>query len=97
MIILEMDSTSAIALLTSNSVIFHPYGPVIQRVCDFLKRSWIVERRHAFREPNRSVDTLATFGYLHQLGVAFYELPLISLGSFLHEDLAGVAIPRFLV
>ena len=38
MVILEMDSISAIALIIANSVIYHPYGPVIQRVHDFLKR-----------------------------------------------------------
>ena len=53
--------------------------------------------RHAFREANRSTDTLATLGQLHQLGVIFYELPPISLGSFLREDLTGVAISHLIV
>ena len=51
--------------------------------------------KHVFREANRPAHALASLG--HSLGVIFYEIPPVSLGSILCEDLAGVAIPRFVV
>ena len=71
------------SLIIANSVISHPYGLVIQRVCDFLKRSWVFEVHHAFREANRFADALAALGHLHQSGVVFYELPPIFFGFIL--------------
>ena len=53
--------------------------------------------KHVFREANRLAHALASLGHLHSLGVIFYEIPPVNLGSILCEDLAGVAIPRFVV
>ena len=97
MVILEMDSSSAITLITGDKQIFYPYGTVVQRVRNLLQRSWVVEVKHAFKETNHSADALASLGHLHSLGVIFYEIPPVSLGSMLREDLAGVAISRFVV
>ena len=97
MVILEMDSSGAISLITSVKHIYHPYGLVIQRVPNLLKRSWVVEVKHAFREANRSADALASLGHLNSLGVIFYEIPPVSLSSLLCEDFASVVIPYFVV
>ena len=77
MVILEMDSSTAISLITGDKHIYHPYGLVIQRARNLLQRSWVVEVKHAFGEANRPADALASLGHLHSLGVIFMRFLLL--------------------
>ena len=94
-VLLEMDSTSAISLITDKVNPLHPFASVIKRVHDLIQSSWNVRIKHVFREANRATDGLANLGHSHDLGVVFYSFSPIVLSSILRDDLAGVALPRF--
>ena len=93
-IILELDSTSAISLISCSYDLLLPYASVIQRVGDLLQCDWNVKIQNIYREANRIVDALVAKGHLHHIGVVFYCSPPLNIDVFLHEDLVGVAMPR---
>ena len=74
----------------------HPYGSVIARVQEFLRRDWQVVIKHIFRESNRAADHLAAKGHLLILGVCFYLSSPPSFADILRDDLARVAMPRLI-
>ena len=94
-VLLEMDSTSAISLITDKVNPLHPFALVIKRVHDLIQRSWNVRIKHIFREANRAADGLANLGHSHDLVVVFYSFSPIVLSSILWDDLVGVALPYF--
>ena len=85
-VMLELDSSSAIALIHSDFNPHHPYASVIGYVKHLLKREWIVEIKHTFRQANKVADHLAMLGHVAQLEVCFYEYPPADLASFLRDD-----------
>ena len=91
---LEIDSTSAIALIHNTNAECHPYASVLKHVQSLLQRAWVVKIQHIYRERNRAADFLASLGHGLQLGVCFYDLPPIGLASFLREDVAGISFLR---
>ena len=50
--------------------------------------------QYVFREANRAADFMATKGHEVDLGVCFFEVPPLGLGSLLTDDMVGVAFPR---
>ena len=91
--ILEIDSTLAVALIKKRLDSKHSYGMVIAKVHDLLPHDWQVHISHIFCEPNRSVNYLASVGNSLNIGVTFYMSALLCLGSFLWDDFAGVTLP----
>ena len=94
---LELDSTSAIALISGSANLLHPYATVIQSVRDLIYRPWTVKIMHVFGEGNKAADALAALGHPQHLGVIFYSSPPLSIGTILREDLVGVAMSHALV
>ena len=92
--VLEMDSSSAIALIHNTDLDRHPYASVLKHVQSLVQRAWVVKIQHIYLERNRAVDFLASLGHGLQLGVCFYDLPPIGLASFLKDDVAGISFLR---
>ena len=96
-VLLELDSSSAIALIHNECIDNHPFASIIKHVRHLLKRNWVVKIQHVFREANRTTDFMDSKGHEVHLGVCFYEVPPPSLSSFLRDDIVGVAFPRLIV
>ena len=93
-VLLEVDSTAAVALIHKSLDGKHPYSSVIVRVQELMRRDWQVLIKHNYRESNRAADFLAARGHLLDLGVCFYLSYPLGLGDILIDDLAGNSMPR---
>ena len=93
-VIIELDSTTALALIRNEGAGHHPYGLLIARVQEHLHRDWMV---HVYREANKTTDYLANLGHFISLGVYYYLQPHLCLRPILRDDLVGVAQPKLLV
>ena len=49
---------------------------------------------HIYRESNRVADFMASLGHNAQVGIIYFLLPPVGVGSILREDIAGVSMPR---
>ena len=88
--VLESDSSNALSLIQKDSTERHPFASVIKRVRELLRRDYMVQISHIFREANRAVDFLANIGHSIQLGVCFYDFAPNGLASLLRDDIVGV-------
>ncbi|KAK7345292.1 hypothetical protein VNO77_15893 [Canavalia gladiata] len=69
---------------------------LVYEINDLVRKDWLVEFSHVFRESNRAADRLAHLGHSNspRLGVKrFLHAPRI-LAQVLQDDLAGVATQR---
>ena len=87
--VLESDSSNALSLIQKDSTERHPFASVIKRVRELLRRDYMVQISHIFREANRAVDFLANIGHLIQLGVCFYDFAPNGLSGGASSKLLG--------
>ena len=68
---LEMDSSSVVALLQKNTC-NHPYSTLNKKIQQLLTRNWEVKVSHVYREANRAADFLSSLGHSLPLGLHVY-------------------------
>ena len=90
---LEVHSLSALQLIQRNLDNKHPYTSVIARVQSLLRRGWIVELSHVYREANGAADAFACLSHSLPLGVTHYFYAPGSVLGILRDDGYGVAFP----
>ena len=86
---LEIESSSAIALIQNTNLDRHPFASVLHHVQALLQRAWVAKIQHICREGNHAADFLASLDHGLQLRVCFYDFPPIGLASFLRKMLLG--------
>ena len=69
-IVLEMDSTSVIALIHREPNDRHPYASVLNSVRSLLKRDWVVRILHVYHKGNTAAERLADLG--HSVHIEFF-------------------------
>ncbi|KAK7306532.1 hypothetical protein VNO77_44479 [Canavalia gladiata] len=93
----DIDSTNALALVRNSTVGNDDVTcALVSEINDLVRKDWLVEFSHVFRESNRAADRLAHLGHSNspRLGVKrFLHAPRI-LAQVLQDDLAGVATQR---
>ena len=92
-VILEIDSSVAVALINKDIDLKHPYGSVIARIKEMLMKSWQVSIKLIYHESKRAADWMAELGHSLNLGVCLYFVPPIGHGVILRDDLVGVVLP----
>lgn len=66
---------------------------LVSEINELVRKEWLVEFSHVFRESNRAADKLAHLGHSHSLesGAKRFSDPPFALLAILQDDLAGVA------
>ncbi|CAN1189431.1 Putative ribonuclease H protein At1g65750 [Linum perenne] len=67
-VVLQLDSKTAIALMTSGKDTTHQHGLESLKLQDLLNRDWTVKVQHTYREGNHAADFFASIGYDYPLG-----------------------------
>ncbi|CAN1821855.1 hypothetical protein LINPERHAP1_LOCUS29712 [Linum perenne] len=92
-VILELDSSSAVASISGSTSEDTRHGHIIQQFRELWNRQWQVKVQHSFRETNQVADLLAHFGHGQPLGTHFIrDLPFNVLAA-LQNDYIRVAFP----
>ncbi|KAK7345282.1 hypothetical protein VNO77_15882 [Canavalia gladiata] len=93
----DIDSTNALALVKNSTVGNDDVTcALVSEINDLVRKDWLVEFSHVFRESNCAVDRLAHLGHSNspRLGFKhFLHAPRI-LAQVLQDDLADVATQR---
>ncbi|CAN1323626.1 Putative ribonuclease H protein At1g65750, partial [Linum perenne] len=89
-VLLQMDSQSAISLLTNGTDTNHQHGMEALRFAELQSRDWTVEVRHTYREGYHAADFLASSGYDYPFGSHSFSISSSSLGYFLRYDCMGI-------
>ncbi|CAN1767664.1 Putative ribonuclease H protein At1g65750, partial [Linum perenne] len=85
-IVVQSDSTAAIALITSVDDPLHQHANEVLTIRNLLDRDWTVSLMHVFREANKATDFLADLGHRQQLGTHLISVSDCNLGYFLRLD-----------
>ncbi|KAG4948586.1 hypothetical protein JHK86_041825 [Glycine max] len=66
---------------------------LVSEINELVRKEWLVEFSHVFRESNRAADKLAHLGHSHssESGAKRFSDPPFALLAILQDDLAGVA------
>ncbi|CAN0911523.1 Putative ribonuclease H protein At1g65750, partial [Linum grandiflorum] len=62
---------------------------------DLCSCQWEVHLSHVYREANNAADYLANLGHSLSYGLHRFDTPDRSLSHWLHYDLIGISLPRF--
>ncbi|CAN1191314.1 Putative ribonuclease H protein At1g65750 [Linum perenne] len=93
-VILQLDSKSAISLLTSEDATRSIHALEITCFKEMQSRDWEVVVRHTYREGNRAADFLASIGYGYPFGSHSVPTSDCNLGYFLRYDCADISVQR---
>ncbi|CAN1760301.1 Putative ribonuclease H protein At1g65750, partial [Linum perenne] len=93
-VVLQLDSKTTIALMTSGKDTTHQHGLESLKLQDLLNRDWTVKVQHTYREGNHTADFLASIGYDYPPGShTIYETDC-NLSYFLCYDCFGISENR---
>ncbi|KAK7303017.1 hypothetical protein RJT34_13916 [Clitoria ternatea] len=92
----DIDSGNALGLVRNGPVANDPTFSLVFEINGLVRRDWLVEFSHVFRESNRAADRLAHLGHSHssELGVKRFSEPPSAITDILRDDLAGVVKQR---
>ncbi|CAI0468084.1 unnamed protein product [Linum tenue] len=74
-VLLQLDSTTAINIITSHEQTEDRYHNLIQQLQGLIHRNWEVRISHIYREGNKVVDFLANKGHSVSIGYHVVESP----------------------
>ncbi|CAN1748078.1 Putative ribonuclease H protein At1g65750 [Linum perenne] len=95
-VILELDSSAALASILGSDSEDTRHGHIIQQICMLRDRQWQVKIQHTYRETNQVADLLAHLGHTQPFGTHFIcNFPSDILAA-LRSDCIGVAFPRLI-
>ena len=89
-----VDSITAISLIQDCHNPAHLAAVITGRIRTWIRRDWVVQIYHVFRESNRVADTLSHLGHDRSIGVHFYEVVLYCIWSLLNFDSTSLAALR---
>ncbi|CAN1779703.1 Putative ribonuclease H protein At1g65750 [Linum perenne] len=96
-VILELDSSSALAAILGSQPEDTRHGHIIQHIRNLRNRQWQVKLHHSYRETNQVADLLAHLGHRQSLGTHIVcDLPSNVLAA-LRSDCIGVVFPRSII
>jgi len=92
----DIDSGNALGLVRHGPVANDPAFALVSEINELVRKEWLVEFSHVFRESNRAADKLAHLGHSHSLesGAKRFSDPPSALVAILQDDLAGLAKQR---
>ncbi|CAN1163947.1 Putative ribonuclease H protein At1g65750, partial [Linum perenne] len=96
-IILRMDSTSTISILTDKGNAEHQHELEVLAFRELCSRNWRVKIEHTYREGNYAANHLASLGYDYPLGNHMIPTTCNSLVYFRRRDCIGVSEPRLIL
>ncbi|CAN1837682.1 hypothetical protein LINPERHAP1_LOCUS35168, partial [Linum perenne] len=67
-VVLQLDSKTAILIMTSDKEVTHQHGLEAIKLRELLNQEWTVMVQHSYREGNHAVDYLASIGYDYPFG-----------------------------
>ena len=91
---LQVDSLSAIQLLTGNVATTHPAWPLVERAHALLRLDWEVKVEHVFLEGNLAANAVASLGHALSLGCHYFNSVPLSIQEIIREDWEGVGFCR---
>uniref|UniRef100_A0A803N5K6 RNase H type-1 domain-containing protein n=1 Tax=Chenopodium quinoa TaxID=63459 RepID=A0A803N5K6_CHEQI len=95
---IQLDNQAVVQILTNSS---EYSGECIHDVnhCKKLiaRPEWNVEVKHVYREANQVADWLANQGVQQNNKFQLIQVSPLALGRILHNDVVGVALPRFVL
>ena len=94
---MELDSSSAVALINNAKNCRNPLAALLGRIERYLLHDCDVKVHHVFCEANRAADFMASKGHELQLGLTVFYDPPLGLCSILKEDIRGVSFLRMIV
>ncbi|CAI0385655.1 unnamed protein product, partial [Linum tenue] len=77
-VLLQMDSTTAINILTSSEHMEHMYYILVQQLQELLNKSWEVKISHIYREGNKVANFLVNKG--HSISIGFHDFEVSDSG-----------------
>ncbi|CAI0444865.1 unnamed protein product [Linum tenue] len=72
-ILLQLDSTTAINILTAQDQTVHKYHNLVLQFQGLIQRNWEVRISHIYREGNKVADFLANKGHSVSIGYHVFE------------------------
>ncbi|XP_027167825.1 uncharacterized protein LOC113767819 [Coffea eugenioides] len=94
-VVLESDSLIGIQLIKEGSE-DGPYGNIIYRIRQWMRKEWQCKLNHTWREGNGCADSLAKWSHQQELGLTVLDRPADVVKRCLNEDLRGVASSRYI-
>ncbi|CAN0876743.1 Putative ribonuclease H protein At1g65750 [Linum grandiflorum] len=91
----QSDSMTAISILVKDSELRHQHAALVLQFQELCSRHWEVNISHIYREANFAADYLANLGHSLPYGMHLFDSPDRGLSHWLHYDLIGVSLPRF--
>ncbi|CAL1381633.1 unnamed protein product [Linum trigynum] len=93
---LNLDSTTAISVLTSSDQTEQRYFNLVQQFKGLLHQNWEVRISHTYRECNKPADYLASRGHLVSIGFHDFRVNDPGLAFWLLYDTMGIAQTRLI-
>ncbi|CAN1136188.1 Putative ribonuclease H protein At1g65750 [Linum perenne] len=93
-VLLQLDSKSAISLLTKTRDTSHQHGMEVLQFRELSDRDWVIKTKHTYREGNHAADLLASLGYGYPLGSHTILTTNSQLVYFLRYDCMGITEQR---
>ncbi|TKY71900.1 Heat shock 70 kDa protein [Spatholobus suberectus] len=92
----DIDSLTALGLVRHCPGANDPAFELVSEINELVRKDWLVEFSHVFRESNRAADRLAHLGHSRSLksGAKRFSDAPSALADILRDDLAGVAKQR---
>ncbi|CAL1375573.1 unnamed protein product [Linum trigynum] len=95
-VLLQLDSTTAINILTSQDQIEHRYHNLVLQFQRLLQQNWEVKISHIYREGNKVADFLANKGHSASIGFHIFESADPGLNFWILYDVLGITQNRLI-
>ncbi|CAI0402747.1 unnamed protein product [Linum tenue] len=95
-VLLQMDSTTAINILTSSEHMEQRYFILVQQFQELLNKSWEVKISHIYREGNKVTDFLANKVHSSSIGYHDFEVSDSGLSFWILYDILGISQTRLI-
>ncbi|CAL1383991.1 unnamed protein product [Linum trigynum] len=95
-VLLYLDSTTAINILTAPDQRDHRYFNLVQQFRELVQQNWEVKISHTYRECNKATDYLANKGHLVSIGFHDFRIDDPGLSFWILYDTMGIAQNRLI-
>ncbi|CAI0422377.1 unnamed protein product [Linum tenue] len=95
-VLLQLDSTTAINILTSQDQTEHRYHNLVFQFQRLLQQNWEVRISHIYRESNKVADFLANKGHSTSIGFHVLASPDPGLSFWILYDVLGISQTRLI-
>ncbi|KAJ1390067.1 Ribonuclease H domain [Sesbania bispinosa] len=89
-VVCESDSLEAVKFITHHRISpFHRYDGILAKILNLLRKDWVVQINHIYREANFGADLLAKMGVDQVDVLRFWDSPLAAASLILLSDRSG--------